>query len=96
MKAVRQLVISINGVPLENPMQYHRTSPMGIIQLVPNNAYGVEPSVSYIVSDTHSFIISPPAPGQYIIDLDNIRQGHPEMGHLRWIIDVVPPTVGTP
>lgn len=89
-------VISINGVSLDDPMQYHRTTPISTFQLGENNIAGMDPIVGKMVIDGHSFIIAPPAPGQYVIDLDNIRVGHPPMGHMRWIIDVVEPTVVKP
>lgn len=84
-------IITINGVPVDNPMQYHRTTPISTFQLGANNIAGMDPVVGQMVIDGHSFIIAPPEPGQYIIDLDNIRVGHPPMGHMRWIIDVVAP-----
>lgn len=84
-------VISINGVSIDDPMQYHRTTPITTFQLGAENIVGIDPVVGQMVVDTHSFIIAPPEPGQYVIDLDNIRDGHPEMGHMRWIIDVVEP-----
>jgi hypothetical protein len=46
---------------------YRTTSPMFTITYPENNIFGVEPGVAQAVSDSYSFIIAPPPPGEYEI-----------------------------
>lgn len=86
---VRDVRVTINGVEVENPMQYRRQTEMFTIQAWAGNGNGLNPGVGLAVVDNITFLILPPEPGQYTIVVEFTDPAH---GAQTYIIDVVPPT----
>lgn len=66
---------SINGEEVPDVMSYRIITDMYTVSFPPNNIYEIEPAVGYSVSDTYSFIIAPPEPGEYTIEVSGTLDG---------------------
>jgi hypothetical protein len=68
----------VNGHEVADPDAYRTTSPMFTITFPENNIVGIDPGVGQVVSEAISFIIAPPPPGEYEIDVSVTLPGNPE------------------
>ena len=68
----------VNGQEVADLDTYRIASPLFTITLPENNVLGVEPGVAQAVSESYSFIIAPPPPGEYEITFSTLVSGHPE------------------
>ncbi|MCO5219137.1 MAG: hypothetical protein M9909_09935 [Thermomicrobiales bacterium] len=89
-------VVTINGVEVENPLQYWHITPVFALSLGPGNFSGLDPVVALAAAEGYGFIILPPTPGQYIIEVRDIWGGFDDVLPVRWIVNVVPPTINLP
>lgn len=61
------LQITINGEPVPDLGSYQTSTPLFTLNFGEDNFYGLDPVVAYSVATSQSFIIAPPAPGEYEI-----------------------------
>lgn len=85
--------LTINGVEVDDPLQYRHVTPLHTLNFGPGNIYDLEPVVAYSVVDAYGFIVLPPAPGQYIIEMNNTWEGVEHIPPMRWTVSVVSPTI---
>jgi len=86
----------VDGQEVADLDSYRVASPLFTITLPENNIFGVEPGVAQAVSESYSFIIVPPPPGEYEITFSTLASGHPE-GRVNVIVEAprvieAPPT----
>ena len=68
----------VNGQEVADLDTYRTASPLFTVTLPENNIFGVEPGVAQAVSESYSFIIAPPSPGEYQITFSTVTSGEPE------------------
>ena len=68
----------VDGQEVADLDSYRIASPLFTLTLPENNVLGVEPGVAQAVSESYSFIIAPPPPGEYEITFSTLTTGHPE------------------
>ena len=68
----------VNGQEVADLDSYRTASPLFTVNLPENNIFGVEPGVAQAVSESYSFIIAPPPPGEYQITFSTVASGEPE------------------
>jgi hypothetical protein len=68
----------VNGQEVADLDTYRIASPLFTFTLPENNIFGVEPGVAQAVSESYSFIIAPPPPGEYQITFSTLASGTPE------------------
>ena len=68
----------VNGQEVADLDTYRIASPLFTVTLPENNIFGVEPGVAQAVSESYSFIIAPPPPGEYQITFSTLASGEPE------------------
>lgn len=86
-------VVTINGIEVENPLQYHHVTPMFPINFGPGNIYEIDPVVALAMAEGYGMIMLPPAPGQYVIEVTTAWEGLEDVPPVRWVVNVVEPTV---
>ena len=69
---------SINGQEVADLGSYRISSPLFTLTFPENNVFGAEPGVAQSVSDSYSFIIAPPPPGEYEIATSAMHPDTPE------------------
>lgn len=89
-------IVTINGVEVEDPLQYRHITPPFTLNFGPGNFYGLDPVVALAIAEGYGFIILPPAPGQYVIEVRNIWEGFDGVLPVRWVVNVVSPTINSP
>ena len=67
--AVVDVGASINGQDVGDLTAYRVSSPLFTLNFPADNVFGAAPGVAEAVSDSYSFIIAPPTPGEYEIEL---------------------------
>ena len=70
---------SVNGQDVADLDTYRTGSPLFTLTFPENNIFGVEPGVAQAVSETYSFIIAPPPPGEYEIVVSTMYVGDPQL-----------------
>ncbi len=88
--------ITVNGVAVDDPMQYRHVSPLYTLNFGPGNFYELEPVIGLAVTDALGFVIAPPAPGDYEIVITNQWEGMDEPYVTTYTIVVTPATVIEP
>lgn len=73
--ALQSSEVSINGVAVDDPMQYRHVTALHTLNFGPGNFYGIDPVVALSVTDGWGFVIAPPAPGEYEIVITNRWDG---------------------
>ena len=68
----------VDGQEVADLDTYRIASPLFTLTLPENNVLGVEPGVAQAVSESYSFIIAPPPPGEYQITFSTLASGYPE------------------
>jgi hypothetical protein len=68
----------VNGQDVADLDAYRTTSPMFTITFPENNIVGIEPGIGQVVSEAISFIIAPPPPGDYEIEVSVTLAGQTE------------------
>jgi hypothetical protein len=68
----------VNGLEIADLDSYRIASPLFTLTLPENNIFGVEPGVAQAVSESYSFIVAPPPPGEYEITFSTLTSGQPE------------------
>jgi hypothetical protein len=69
---------SINGQEVVDLGSYRLSSPLFTLTFPENNVFEAEPGVAQSVSDSYSFIIAPPPPGEYEISTSAMHPDRPE------------------
>jgi hypothetical protein len=75
---VTDIQARVNGQDVADLDAYRTTSPMFTITFPENNIVGIEPGVGQVVSEAISFIIAPPPPGDYEIEVSVTLAGQTE------------------
>ena len=70
---------SVNGQDVPDLETYRTGSPLFTMTFPENNIFAVEPGVAQSVSETYSFIIAPPPPGEYEIVVSTMYVGDPQL-----------------
>ena len=71
---------SINGQEVADFGSYRLSSPLFTLTFPENNVFEAEPGVAQSVSDSYSFIIAPPPPGEYEIVTSAVHPVTPSRG----------------
>jgi hypothetical protein len=88
--------VTINGVAVDDPMQYRHVTPLYTLNFGPGNFYELDPIVALSVTDAWGFVIAPPAPGEYELVISNQWDGMDEPYVTTYTIVVTPATVIDP
>jgi hypothetical protein len=86
----------VNGQEVSDLDTYRTTSPMFTITVPRDNIVGLEAGVGQVVSDSISFIIAPPPPGEYEIFVSVTPPGNTEPGGATTTVIVEAPEVIEP
>ncbi|CAN5674522.1 hypothetical protein BH24ACT5_BH24ACT5_10830 [soil metagenome] len=77
-EVVVEVSATVNGQDVGDLGAYRTSSPLFTLTLADDNIFGVEPGVAQAVSNSYSFIIAPPPPGEYEITGSFRLAGEPE------------------
>jgi hypothetical protein len=94
--AMESSSVTINGVAVDDPMQYRHVTSLYTLNFGPGNFYEIEPVVALAVTDAWGFIIAPPAPGEYELVISNQWEGMDGPIVTTYTIVVTPATVIEP
>ncbi len=86
----------VNGQDVADLDAYRTTSPMFTVTLPADNIVGSKPGVGQVVSDSISFIIAPPPPGEYEIAVSVASPGSSEPSGVTTTVIVEAPQVLEP
>jgi hypothetical protein len=86
----------VNGQEVPALDTYRTTSPMFTVTVPRDNIIGLDAGVGEVVSDSISFIIAPPPPGEYEIFVSVTLPGSTEPGGVTTTVIVEAPEVIEP
>ena len=86
----------VNGQQVADLEAYRTVTPLFTLTFADDNLLGVEPGVAQAMSLDYGFIIAPPPPGEYVIDISTTIAGQPALAYTITVMVEAPQAIESP